>query len=161
DDTTVNISVSWGQRHAQAATNQLDPASVRGALRRAAQLARLAPENPEHMPVLGPQTYLPAQQLFDPATAALDAAARAAAASKALAAAADAKLELAGFLEHSASALLLGNSAGLRAWSTETDVSLTMTARTDDGSGSGWAGAESRRVAEIDAASLARVAVDK
>src|SRR5262245_51911990 len=58
DDTTVNISVSWGQRHADAATNQLDPASVRGALRRAAQLARLAPEDPEHMPVLGPQSYL-------------------------------------------------------------------------------------------------------
>ncbi|HSK03504.1 MAG TPA: metallopeptidase TldD-related protein, partial [Kofleriaceae bacterium] len=42
-----------------------------------------------------------------------------------------------------------------------TAAELTCTARTADGTGSGWAGTASNRAADVDAAALAKVAVDK
>ncbi len=161
DDTVLSVTVSFGKRHAAARTNQVDAASVRVAVASAARLARLSPEDPEWMPALGAQKYNPQKGAFDPATGALTAETRAAAAGATITAGAAAKLDMSGFFEHSGSSQALATSAGLSAWRQWTSVGFTCTARTPDASGSGWAGASSNRIADVDAAAAARIAADK
>jgi len=161
EEIETRVCVALGRRAASTTINQTDADAVRAAIHNAARLARLTPENPEHMPLLGPQRYLEVPAAYDPSTADLDAAARAAVARRALVAADTAGVYLAGFYEHSGALWLLGNSAGLRAAHRDTRASLSMTARTPDGSGSGWAGAFANRAAEIDAPALTSIAVDK
>jgi predicted Zn-dependent protease len=71
------------------------------------------------------------------------------------------KLQVAGFYEHESGLVALASSTGLRAFHPKSEASFTLTARTPDGSGSGWAGAESHRAADLHAEELARVAIDK
>ena len=65
DGVGVTVEVAYGKRIASADGNQTDPASLRGLVERAARLAKLAPENPEKMPLLGPQKYVNAPAAFD------------------------------------------------------------------------------------------------
>jgi predicted Zn-dependent protease len=67
----------------------------------------------------------------------------------------------AGFLNAGASAVAVANSAGLFAYHRTTDVNFSVTARTPDATGSGWAGAGSRDWNTIDAAAVGRIAAQK
>jgi predicted Zn-dependent protease len=160
DDAELYVEIAFGRRHAAVVTNQLDPASVEAAVRRAARLARIAPEDPEAMPPLGPQRYARTPPAADPALGRFDEAARAGTVGQALAAAGE-DIELAGFTVATVTSKFIGTSAGLRAAGEESETELTMTARTPDGGGSGWAGATSHRAGRIDGAALARAAAEK
>ncbi len=54
----LTIRVAFGNKTGSASTNRLDKASLVAALRLAEQIAQLAPDDPEYLPPLGPQTYL-------------------------------------------------------------------------------------------------------
>jgi predicted Zn-dependent protease len=161
DETRVGIQLAYGKRHAAIDTNQTDPASLRTALETASRMARLAPEDPEYMPVLGTQRYLAAAPEYDDATARLGAQERAAAIKAAIDLADGKQLESSGFYVHETEATALGTSAGQYAYHVFTSAEFTTTMRAPSASGSGWAGALSHRVAELDARALAQVAVDK
>jgi predicted Zn-dependent protease len=160
DETVLTVLVKRGNRHAQATTNQTDDASVRALAERVNRMARLAPEDPEAMPLLGSQDYPTAAPSFDDPTATLTDAARAKICADAVAVAGLKRLRGAGYIEHAASQTGMATSAGLRAKYTTTRVQLTMTARGEDG-GSGWAGAYAERVADIDPAAVAAIACEK
>ena len=160
DDAELSVEIAFGPRHASVTTNQLDPASVKAAVQRAARLAKIAPEDPEAMPPLGSQRYARTPPTVDPALGRFDEAARAETVGQALAAAGEG-VELAGFTYATVTSKLLGTSAGLRAAGEESETELTMTARTPDGGGSGWAGATSHRAGRIDGPALARAAAEK
>ena len=81
-----------------ATINEFDDASLEIVVRRSEELAKLAPENPEFMPNLGPQTYLESKT-FVPDTAAITPKFRADAVALSLQIAKDNKLTAAGFLE--------------------------------------------------------------
>ena len=105
-------------------------------------LARLAPDDPEAMPPLGPQQYSTVSGWFD-STANLTAEERARAALTALAPARDAKdLAAAGYIVTTAQSNAIGNKAGQFAYHRSTSANYTLTVRTADGTGSGWAGAD-------------------
>ncbi|MGQ0647368.1 MAG: TldD/PmbA family protein, partial [Gemmatimonadaceae bacterium] len=70
-------------------------------------------------------------------------------------------LTVAGFLVTTARATAIGNSAGLFAYHRSTDANYTLTARTDDGTGSGWAGATENDWAKLDFAGVGKRAIDK
>ncbi len=161
EETEVTVSVALGKSHAAASTNQTDAASLRKVAERALAMARVTPEDREHMPLVGKQTFVPVEAAHDAATVGVGAAARAAAIGTVVSQAEKASLMAAGFYEHGASESVIANSAGLFGWHHETNASMTVTARTADGTGSGWAGAESHRVADVDVPSIARIAVDK
>ncbi|MFW6164390.1 MAG: PmbA/TldA family metallopeptidase, partial [Planctomycetota bacterium] len=57
-DLTVAVTACYGRRHATATTRQTDRESLQAVVERAEALARVAPEDSEHMPELGPQDYL-------------------------------------------------------------------------------------------------------
>src|SRR4051812_44719232 len=65
------VQSSFGKRMGVATINEFDDASLEKVVRRSEELARLAPENPEFMPFLGPQTYAAPTKTFVPQTAAL------------------------------------------------------------------------------------------
>ena len=157
---TLSVTVQFGKRSASATVNQTDDRSLDQVVAQAARMARLAPENPEAMPALGRQTYVKAKAR-DAATASLTPAARAKAAGAAIAAGDTAKLAIAGFYEHGSLQIFRASSAGLWAAHESTSASFSCTARTTDGTGSGWAETSSNRAADIDAAALAKIAVDK
>ncbi len=160
DDTGLSIRSSFGKRSGGTSVNQFDDASIERAVRRSEELARLAPEDPEAMPPLGPQTYTPTPAYVD-ATAAVTPEYRAELARVSIAAAKERGCTAAGFLQHDASWSARANSAGLFGYRRSTDITYTMTARTADSLGSGWAGQDANDVAQIDGAAAARIAVEK
>ncbi len=162
-NSTIRIQSVFGQRKASVVTNDRSDEGLRRAVAQSEALARLAPEDPEYLGELPPQTYTPVHAWFD-RTAELSAEDRAKAAMTALAPARAAKdLTVAGFIicNASASASAIGNSAGLFAYHRGTSANYTLTARTTDGTGSGWVGSESNDWTAIDFQSVATRAIDK
>lgn len=160
-NSTIRIQSVFGKRKASVVTNDRSDEGLRRAVAQSEALARLAPEDPEYLGELPPQTYTPVNAWFD-RTAELSAEDRAKAAMTALAPARTAKdLTVAGFIICNASASAIGNSAGLFAYHRGTSANYTLTARTTDGTGSGWVGSESNDWTAIDFQSVATRAIDK
>lgn len=160
-ESTLTIALAFGKQHAHTVTNQLDPRSVAEAIVRLRSMAKLAPADPEYMPPLGPQKYLDVPDAYDPALDRLGAAARADAAKTSLAAARDAGVNIAGFIQHRTGSWALASSAGLSTYHLATMTNFTATARTPDGTGSGWGGATGNRWREVDTDAVTKVAIDK
>jgi predicted Zn-dependent protease len=159
-NASVSIISQIGQRRGAVSTNRLDEAGLRDAVQTAERLARLAPEDPEGMPELGPQEYDESLGWSD-ATATLDPTSRAAATRQMTEPARAAGLVATGFLEANASATAIANSKGLFAYGRQTALALTTTVRTPDGTGSGWAGIAHHDWGSVDPAALSRRAIDK
>jgi predicted Zn-dependent protease len=159
--TTIRIQSVFGKRKASVVTNSRTDEGLKRAVEQSEALARLAPEDPEYLGELGPQQYRPVAAWFD-STAALSADERAKAALSALGPARSANdITVAGFLVTTARATAIGNSAGLFAYHRSTDASYSLTARTNDGTGSGWASADENDWSKLDFAGVAKRAIDK
>jgi predicted Zn-dependent protease len=155
------VTSTFGKKHATSVTNDLSDDSLRRTVEQSEALAKLSPDDPEVMPPLGAQTYLPVNGYFD-ATANLTPEDRARAALTALEPARKAgDLKAAGFIVVNANGNGLGNSKGLFAYNRSTTANYTLTVRTNDGTGSGWAGAEHPDWRQIDFAGLANHAIEK
>ena len=160
-DATLTVQAAFGPKHAATQTNDFSDDGLRRAVRQAEALARLAPDDPEAMPELPAQQYVPVEAWFD-STASLSAADRARAALTALEPARQAgDLAAAGFLVTTAAQGAVGNSAGLFAYHRATTANYTLTVRTSDGTGSGWAGAEHPDWTQLDTGAVARRAIEK
>jgi predicted Zn-dependent protease len=157
----LSVTIKFSKRSATATTNQLDERSLADVVARAARMAKLSPENPEAQPVLGKQTYRASKGARDVVTAKLGPEPRAKAAGASIAHAVSAKVSIAGYYEHADRTRGLATTRGLSAFHAYTSAGMTCTARTPDGTGSGWAGGASNRVADFDPAALAKIAVDK
>jgi predicted Zn-dependent protease len=158
---TVTIAATSGRKTGTSQVNEAGAGALRAAVRRAEEIARLSPEDPEHMPPLPPQRYPAIAAAHVPATARFGAAERARAAEDAIGAAAGRDTVIAGFLENGEVAEATGNSAGNFGFHRRTWLDYSNTVRTPEGRGSGWAAtflADSRR---LDASSEARVAAEK
>src|SRR5262245_30794783 len=165
DNVSVTVTATVGRRRASATTNVLDDSSLKRTVDLAAQLARLAPEDPELMPELGSQTYATIGAFID-RTANLDAETRASAVRRAIESAnstgkAAGQIFTAGFLEFNAQAIAVATSKGLFAYHRTTDSQFSMTVRTPDGTGSGWAAAGARDWHAFDTAAAGRIAAQK
>jgi len=160
-DSGVVVISSFGPKHAAVQTNDLSDEGLRRAVAQSEALARLAPDDPEAMPPLGPQQYRSSEAYFT-STAEASADERARAAMTALEpsrAAGD--LKAAGYLEIRARATAIGNSKGMFGYHPFTTANYTLTVRTTDGTGSGWAGAEVNDWSGLDFAALGKRAADK
>ena len=157
----VSVYSVFGKKHASANTNDLSESAIRRVVEQSEALARLSPDDPESLPELAAQQYTPVQSYFD-RTADLTAADRARAALTALEPARKAgDLMAAGFLVTGAAASAVGNNAGLFAYHRATSANYTLTVRTTDGTGSGWAGADHPDWSQIDPAAVSERAIAK
>lgn len=136
---TLVVSSAFGKKLGVATINEFDDASLKKVVQRSEELAQLAPENPEFMPFLGPQTYGPDTPTFSQATANVTPKSMADAVEQSLKVSKDSKLNAAGFLSNSVGFSAMMNSKGLFAYNQATDVAFNITIRTDDGKGSGYA----------------------
>lgn len=158
--TTLVVQSSFGKKVGTATINEYDDASLEKVVRRAEELAQLAPENPEFMPILGPQQYA-ASRTYVPATAGITPKMRADAVAQSLAVANEKNLVAAGFWDNSVSFAAMMNSKGLFAYNTSTDVSFNVTLRTTDGKGSGYASKGYNDISKLDVAAATRIAAQK
>jgi len=160
-NSTVGVQSTFGKKHAAAVTNDLSDESLQRTVEESEALAKLSPDDPEAMPALGPQTYVPVNGYFD-STANLTPTDRARAALTALEPARKAgDLKAAGFIVVNAGANAIGNGKGLFAYNRSTTANYTLTVRTDDGTGSGWSGAEHPDWKQIDFPGLAAHAIER
>jgi predicted Zn-dependent protease len=158
--TSLAITSSFGKRSGTVTTAQFDDASLQRALRTAEEIAKVSPENPEAMPALGPQTYAPVKAYFDDAaTASPDW--RATAVETAIALSKKKDVVSAGFVETQAAMQAVASSKGLFAYDRFTAADYNLTARTPDGSGSGWASKSFNELRLLEPAKLAAAAIDK
>lgn len=159
-NVSATITARFGRRSASVSTNRFDEESLRTAVSSAERLARLAPEDPESMPELEPVSY-PAGTGWAESTAGLDAASRAAVAADAIERGRGEGVEVAGFLEVGAGSSAVANSRGLFGYDRSTSVDYSVTARTADGQGSGWAGTAHRDWRELDSEAMHARAIEK
>jgi predicted Zn-dependent protease len=157
---TLTISSTFGKKTGTTTINEFDDASLEKAVRRSEELAQLAPEDPEYMPLLGPQVYKDSIT-YVPATAAITPDTRAEAVAKSIQVSKEAKLEAAGFLENSTTFDALMNSKGLFAYDTNTDIIFTVTTRNQAGTGSGYAARGYNDVSRLDTYTATKIAASK
>jgi len=160
DDLSLAATAYFGKRHATASANEIDEASLRRLVATAEEMARVAPEDPEYVPELGPQEYLDIRPCFE-STATAPPELGVEVARSAIEPAERRHVTVAGFFEHTHGFNALANSKGLFGYYQSTDASFSITARTPDGGGSGWAGDNSRDVDELDYARTSARAIEK
>jgi predicted Zn-dependent protease len=154
------VQSSFGKKSGVATVDEFDDASIEKVVRRSEELAQLAPENPESMPLLGPQQYLKASGFFK-STADLTPAARAEAVARSLQLVGNQKLTAAGFLDDRRGYSAMMNSKGLFAYYPSTNVNFSLTVRTEDGTGSGYVAKGYSDFTKLDTAAATKVAVQK
>ncbi|HEY9667760.1 MAG TPA: TldD/PmbA family protein [Coleofasciculaceae cyanobacterium] len=131
---TLNITSYFGKRSASASTTELDPEAIKETIKRSQDLARIAPEDPEWVPLLEPQNYEQRTPAFDELTATFSPLARGEMVQQVCAASAKARVEGSGTLSTAAFLQAVGNSRGLRACDRGTEADFSFTARIEDGS---------------------------
>ncbi len=156
----VAISTTRDDRTGGNTINDLDDDSLRAGVKKAEELAAIAPPNPERLPEIGAQNY-PKTNDYDERTATARSPEMIPHVKRIIDAAIEHKLVAAGLIERSRHVNAVANKAGLFGYHESSDSQLTTTIRMPDGSSSGWAGAPSVRLADIDSAKLASAAIEK
>ena len=157
---TLVVQANYGKKIGTATIDEFDDASLEKVVKRAEELARLSPENPEFMGNLGPQTY-DDSITFVEATAKITPEYRAEVANKSITPAAAKDVTAAGFLNDSSGFSAMMNTNGLFAYNKSTSANFTVTMRTNDGTGSGWVSRDYNDIRKFDPAAASQIAIDK
>lgn len=159
-DLSLAVTAVFGKRSGTSTINEFDDASLEKTVRRAEEIAKLAPENPEYVPMLGPQTYTDTST-YSESTAKINPDFRAKAAFDSIEPCSKKKLTAAGYLEDTTGFSAIGNSKGLFAYNKATSVDFSITVRTDDGLGSGYAIQDYNDVSKLNTKVSTEVAMQK
>ena len=160
EDVGVTATVWVEQRRGTATGNDTDPEALKRLADEAVQIARVSPVHREYVPTLGPLTY-PEATGFAPGTAAIDLAARAKALGGVLTACRAAKVTGAGFHRANGSATAVATANGNRRYFRSTQAGLSVTARSADGTGSGYYAGDHFDLARLDTTRIVDEAVGK
>jgi predicted Zn-dependent protease len=159
-DADLAVQVAFGKRVGIATINAFDDESLQNVVRRAEELAHLAPENDEFMPAIGKQTYKPSNT-FSQSTADISPEYRAQVAASSIKPCKADNLIAAGFLIDGQGFFAFANSNGNFGYQRSTDVNYTCTVRTEDGSGSGWVARNVEDVKQFSTDEAIKVAISK
>ena len=160
ENLALSVTSVFGKRAGTATINEFDDASLEKTVRRAEEIARLAPENPEYMPMLGPQTYLE-PNTYAESTAKIDPEFRAKAAFDSIDPCRQKNLTAAGYMEDSTGFSSIANSKGLFGYNRATSVDFSITVRTSDSLGSGYANPDVNDVSKLDTKATTQIAMQK
>ena len=159
-DANLTVTSAFGKKVASATTNSFDDESLRTVVQTSERLARLVPEDPEYLGELPVQQYANVEPYFE-STANMSPADRARAIMQVTAPAARQNLISTGFLSHSTTSGAVANKKGLFGYARGTGISFTTTVRTQDGTGSGWAGTGENDWSKVNLAPVGERAIQK
>jgi predicted Zn-dependent protease len=148
EGVTVAVTASKDGRTATVTGGRTDQAAIQLLVQRAEGLAGLSPVDPEHMPPLS-ESSPPKVKAEDKGVAAMKASKRAELVGRALRRAEGDKVDVAGLLQHEHVSESVGTRAGLFVHHARTEVSLSATCRTPDGTGSARGGYVSHALAGL------------
>ncbi len=157
---SANVTLWIGGKRGTASTNDLDEASLKAMVEQAEKIARNAPPDREYVPTLGKQTYKPSNSYVE-ATANLSLSDRAKQIGAILTECEKSGVIGAGF--HSASSQAGGSATrnGNFEYERSTGVGLSVTARTPDGTSSGYFLRSHNDIAKLDTMRIARESIKK
>jgi len=159
-DLSLSVTSVYGKKSGTSTINEFDDASLEKTVRRAEEIAKLAPDNPEYVPMLGPQNYLETNS-FSQSTADINPDFRAQAAFDSIDPCSKKNLTAAGYLEDSSGFSAMGNNKGLFGYNKATSVDFSITVRTADGKGSGYVARDYNDVSKLSSKSATEVAMQK
>ncbi len=160
EDIDIGTTVWVDRRRGSASANDASPDALKRMADEAVAIARVSPVHREYVPTLGPLDY-PESRGFSDATAELDLGARAAALERVLAACRAAQVTGAGFHTASASADADATAHGNRRFFRSSDASFSVTARSADGTGSGYVAGNHFDLRRLDVPAIAEQAIAK
>jgi len=137
NDLSISIVSVFGKRSGITTINEIEDASLKDAVQRSENIARLAPENPEFMPGLGPQEYGKALN-YSEKTAGIDQEFRVDAVLASIEECSRKKMTAAGFLQDNTGFVAFGNNKGLFGYNRYANGAFSVTARSEDEKGSGY-----------------------
>jgi len=155
---SVSVRTAFDGRTARSTTNKTDEDSLRRAVGSSIALARSQPQNPDLLPMIGPQKYTKVERYF-PATASATPEDRAVAVARVTELAEQNKQTAAGIFSTGASVSAIANSKGLFASYRQSRAEFSITILEQDSSGWAKAGAPDRD--QIDPEQLAQRASQK
>lgn len=156
----VGLSVSYGKRSASISTNQTGEAALRAMVEQVQAMARLAPEDPEHLPPVEPAAFAEPVHWSD-ATAGAAPGDAIGWVRPVIEQARAAGVDSAGYLKRSVGGSALANSRGLFVHQRGTSIGFSLTARAAAGNGSGWASTQVTDLADLDLAPVGERAIRK
>lgn len=159
-DVVLTVTSSFGKRTGVASINEFDEGSLKKVVRRSEELAKLSPENPEHMPNFGPQKYGKAKN-YSQNTADAGPEFRAEVANVSVSEARKQNLVSSGYLQDNVKFVAIMNNNGLFAYNLSTDVDFSVTVKTADGKGSGWVSRNYGDTKQFDIAKVSKIAGQK
>lgn len=159
-DCTLAVTVSIGKKTGTATTGEFDDAALERVVRRAEELAKLSPDNPEFMPVVEKQTYKPSPTFIE-ATSQITPEFRAQVAADCIEPCKADNLVAAGFFIDTNGFTANADSNGNFAYQRTTGADLSCTVRTDDERGSGWVSSNVADIGKFDARRSIRTGVQK
>jgi predicted Zn-dependent protease len=157
---TANVTVWIDSKRGSASTNDTDDESLKAMVAQAEKIARTAPIDREYVPTLGKQTYKPVNGYVE-ATANLSLTDRARSISEILGECEKNKVIGAGF--HSARSQAGGSATknGNFDYDRSTNVSLSVTTRTPEGTSSGYFLRSHYDIGKLDTKRIARESIRK
>ena len=156
--TTLRVLCAYGNKVGRCSTNRLDTDSIREAVKRAEEMARVAEPDTEFLPPPEPAVYRPVQAYAD-STAHATPEDRACVVRQVIAEANARGLKTAGSFATNTYVRAVANNRGLFGFHTATQASLICTMMTEDGSG--WAEQTHEDMVTIEPEAVARRAADK
>ena len=160
EDVTITATVWVGQRRGAATGNDAGGGALKQLAEEAVRIARVSPVHREYVATLGPVTY-PQERGFAESTANIDLTARAKVLAGVLDACRAAKVTGAGFHTARASATATATANGNRRFFRSSEAGMSVTARSADGTGSGYYAGDHFDLSRLDARKIAEEAVGK
>jgi predicted Zn-dependent protease len=160
ENITVGVTVWIDKKRGSASTNEIDDESLKATVALAEQLARISPVDREYMPTLSKQNYKPVNA-YAAATSNISVTTRAKTINDVITACEKAKVVGAGFHQARGSAGATATKNGNFIYDRSSLVSLATTARTPDGSSSGYFLRNHFDVTKLDTARIADQAIRK
>jgi len=157
---SVAIAAKFGKKTGTVTASEFTDTALQRAVRNAEDIAKLSPDNPESMPFLASQNYASTPTYFDDVASASPEW-RADAVKAAIDLAKQKEVVSAGFVETSAQVTGVATSKGLFAYGRYTAADYNLTARTPDGTGSGWASKSYSELRLLEPKKLAATAIEK
>ncbi len=148
DTGSISVRLQKGQKTGSVSIGLFsDDKTIARAVEKAKEIVQHSPDNPNLLPMIGPQKYN-MTDAFCETTSAISPAERAKTVEKVVKKCENEKFSSAGIVENSETTIAIANSKGLSAFWQGTDFNFDLTVEGADGTG--WAGSKSWSVKNVD-----------